>query len=167
MLVTGYDYAAPPLTVMARIGAALLFAIETALRAGEICALTWADVDLDRRTVTVTAISAGARKGGFRVGRVVPLSVEAVRLLVQLQGIDAEKVFALEAPSLSVLFAKACRRALLEDLHFHDSRREALTRLAAKVDVMTLAKISGHRDLRILLSTYYQPDMADVAAKLG
>ena len=42
-----------------------------------------------------------------------------------------------------------------------------LLRLAAKVDVMTIAKISGHRDLRILSSVYYAPDMADVAAKLG
>ena len=50
-----------------------------------------------------------------------------------------------------------------EDLHFHDTRREALSRLAKKVDVMTLAKISGHRDIKILLNTYYAPDMSDVA----
>ena len=48
-------------------------------------------------------------------------------------------------------------------MHFHDSRREALTRMAKKVPVETLAKISGHRDLRILLNVYYNPDMAEVA----
>ena len=53
-----------------------------------------------------------------------------------------------------------------EDLHFHDTRREALSRLAKKVDVMTLAKISGHRDIQILLNTYYAPDMSDVAGLL-
>jgi integrase len=51
-------------------------------------------------------------------------------------------------------------------MHFHDSRREALTRIAAKVDVLTLAKISGHQDLRILQAAYYAPDMSAVADKL-
>ena len=54
-----------------------------------------------------------------------------------------------------------------QDLHFHDTRREALSRLAKKVDVMTLAKISGHRDIKILLNTtYYAPDMSDEAELL-
>ncbi|WP_050764622.1 tyrosine-type recombinase/integrase [Marinomonas sp. MED121] len=57
-------------------------------------------------------------------------------------------------------------KCLLDDLHFHDSRREALTRLATKVDVLNLAKISGHKDLRILQRVYYAPDMADVALML-
>lgn len=62
---------------------------------------------------------------------------------------------------------KGCARAMVADLHFHDLRREALTRLAAKVDVLTLAKISGHRDLRILSSVYYRPSMQDVADRIG
>ena len=53
------------------------------------------------------------------------------------------------------------------DLHFHDSRREALSRLAKKVDVMTLAKISGHRDIKILLNTYYAPSVEDVVGVFG
>ncbi|HHF5474929.1 TPA: tyrosine-type recombinase/integrase [Haemophilus influenzae] len=42
-----------------------------------------------------------------------------------------------------------------EYLHFHDTRRKALTRLSKKVDVMTLAKISGHKDISILQNVYY------------
>lgn len=55
---------------------------------------------------------------------------------------------------------------MIEDLHFHDSRAEALTRLARKVDVMTLARISGHKDLRVLLETYYRESAADIAKRL-
>ncbi|HHF6884897.1 tyrosine-type recombinase/integrase [Haemophilus influenzae] len=40
-------------------------------------------------------------------------------------------------------------------MHFHDTRCEALTRLSKKVDVMTLAKISGHKDISILQNVYY------------
>lgn len=158
LLAFGYEYDERPETEMARIGAALLFAIETAMRAGEICALTWNHVDLNRRVAHLPKTKNGH-------ARDVPLSKEALRLLRQVKG-ESDLVFDLNANSLSVLFAKARERALIEDLHFHDSRREALTRMAAKVDVLTLAKISGHRDLRILQAVYYAPDIGDVASKL-
>lgn len=159
LFASGYDYDAVPDTAQARVGAALLFAIETAMRAGEICGMKWADVDMDRRVVHLPKT-----KNGY--SRDVPMSKEAIRILKQMQGIDADSVFDLRAASLDTLFRKARDRALIEGLHFHDSRREALTRMAAKVDVMTLAKISGHRDLRILLATYYAPNMSDVAGLL-
>lgn len=43
----GYDHETLPMTISARVGAAMLFAIETAIRAGEICALQWNDVFLE------------------------------------------------------------------------------------------------------------------------
>ena len=55
---------------------------------------------------------------------------------------------------------------MVDGLNFHDMRREALTRLAAKLTVMELARVSGHRDLRILLQVYYSPDVRDLADKL-
>ena len=38
-----------------------------------------------------------------------------------------------------------------DNLHFHDSRRKALTRISKKVEVMDLAKISRHRKMKIIL----------------
>ncbi|WP_454765528.1 tyrosine-type recombinase/integrase [Cupriavidus campinensis] len=69
-------------------------------------------------------------------------------------------------PPSRALFRKVRAKLLIDDLHFHDSRAEALTRLSRRVDVMTLAKISGHKDLRILQSTYYRESAADIAARL-
>ena len=73
--------------------------------------------------------------------------------------------------SLDAVFRQIKEKAGLEDsnLHFHDPRREALSHLSKKVDVMTLAKtkINGHRDIRILLNTYCAPDMSEVANLLG
>ena len=60
------------------------------------------------------------------------------------------KAFNLKSDSLDVNFRKIRNKCLIDDLHFHDLRREALTRLATKVDVLNLAKISGHTDLRII-----------------
>lgn len=163
LLACGFDYGVICETQQARVGAAFLFAIETALRAGEICVLRPADVDREARIVRVTATEVGARKTGH--GRIVPLSKAALAVLEQLPD-GADRVFGLLPASLDALFRKARARALLDDLHFHDTRREALTRMAAKVDVMTLAKISGHRDLRILQAVYYAPNMSEIAARL-
>ncbi|MCU7906211.1 MAG: hypothetical protein KZQ76_10290 [Candidatus Thiodiazotropha sp. (ex Epidulcina cf. delphinae)] len=58
------------------------------------------------------------------------------------------------------------KRALIEDLHFHDLRREALSRLAKVFGLMELAKISGHRNLSILQDAYYAPKIDGLADKL-
>jgi integrase len=96
--------------------------------------------------------------------RQIPLSSHAVRLLRMVAG--RGMFFTVSSASLDALFRKARDRLLLEDLHFHDSRAEALTRLARKVDVMTLARISGHKDLRTLMETYYRESASDIAARL-
>lgn len=77
------------------------------------------------------------------------------------------QVFNLTKASLDALFRKLKKRNLFqENIRFHDSRREALTRLAQIYSVMELAKISGHRDVRILLNTYYEPTAKDLAVKM-
>jgi integrase len=146
-------------TATARTAAAFLFAIETAMRAGEIVGLEWRRVDIERRIVFLDKTKNGT-------ARTVPLSRAAIALIERLRGVDEVFVFGLRSDNLDVLFRKLRDRSLITDLHFHDTRREALTRLAAKVDVMTLAKISGHMDLRILQKVYYAPDMSDIAARL-
>lgn len=146
-------------TKQERVAAAFLFAIETAMRAGEICMLRWGDIDDGRKLAHVRAVDAGAKKTGN--SRVVPLSVEAIRIVEQLRGIDSEFVFALSVASLDANFRKAKRKAIIGDLHFHDSRAEALTRLSKRYDVMKLAQISGHKDIRILHEVYYRETVED------
>jgi len=143
-------------TATARAGAAFLFAIETAMRAGEICGL---------RAQDISGRVAHLEKTKNGHARNVPLSIRALEILAQLPKGEST-LFNVPSASMDALFRKAKRRAMIEDLHFHDSRREALSRMAKKVDVLTLAKISGHRDLRILSNVYYQTDMGEVAGLL-
>jgi len=49
---------------------------------------------------------------------------------------------------------------------FHDLRHEATTRLADKFALHELAKITGHRDTRMLLR-YYHPRAEDLAKRLA
>lgn len=139
---------------------AMLFAIETAMRAGEITNIKWSEVFIEKRIVHLPMTKNGH-------ARDVPLSKEALRLIERMKEVEnGELVFQINANVLSSVFRNLKKEVGLEHLHFHDTRREALTRLSKKVDVMTLAKISGHRDLRILQNTYYAPNMSEVAALL-
>jgi integrase len=142
------------------VALAFLLALRTAMRSGELLALSDATVDLDKRVATLP------HKMQYLTGRPreVPLTKHAVRLLRPMMG--RGKVFTVSDTSRDALFRKACKALLIDDLHFHDARAEALTRLAQKVDVLTLAKISGHKDLKQLLGTYYRETAQEIAARL-
>jgi len=155
----GYAQDAPPVTMVARVGAAILFAIETAMRAGEICGLRWQDVETARKFLRTSGKTPAAR-------REVPLSSEALRILQQLAEVrDGDSVFQIGSASLDALYRKARARAAVDDLHFHDLRHEAITRLAKRLHVLELARAVGHRDLR-MLQIYYNESAEDIAKRL-
>lgn len=158
LFVLGYERDAAPMTVTARVGAVMLFAIETAMRAGEIAGLTWANMKLEQRYCKIEGGKTSAAK------RDVPLSAEAIRLIEQMPK-DAATVFNVTTAQIDALFRKAKGKALIEDLHFHDTRHLAITRLSRKLDVLALARMVGHRDLRMLL-VYFNPTAEDMAGRL-
>ena len=58
-------------------------------------------------------------------------------------------------------------RGFLDDVHFHDTRHEAASRLSEKLsNVLELSAVTGHKDLR-MLKRYYHPRAEDLAKKLG
>lgn len=152
----GHDPGSSPTAKTQQVAVAFLLAIETAMRAGEILGVERGRVDYDRRVVSIPRTKNGHP-------RTVPLSDRAVELLQSLP--SQGPLFDLSSASLDALFRKYVKRAGVTGLTFHDSRREATSRLAKKVDVLTLAKITGHRNISELL-TYYETDMADVARAL-
>ena len=155
--VLGYEKESPVKTKSSRAGAVFAFAIETAMRLGEITSLTWSNVDFKNRVATLPLT-----KNGYK--REVPLSSEAIRIIRQMP-VASELVFNISKSSVDSLFRKAREKALLEDLHFHDTRHEAITRLARKLHILDLARMVGHRDLK-MLQIYYNASAADIAKKL-
>lgn len=143
-------------TISQRIAVAYLFAIETAMRAGEICGLTKHDVS--GRVATLSETKNGTK-------RRVPLSSRAVELLELLP--DGETtLFGITSQSLDALFRKARIRAHVNDATFHDTRHLAITRLAKKLNVLDLARMVGHRDLR-QLQVYYNESAEEIATRLN
>lgn len=158
LLALNYERGDRPETASQFIACAVLLAVETALRQGELLGLTRAQLYAPERFLRLPVTKNGD-------AREVPLSTAALAVLALLPG-DGY-LFPVAAGTFDTLFRRARSNGGLLDLHFHDLRREATTRLAAKLDVLTLAKVTGHRDPRILLRTYYAPSMGDVAKLLG
>jgi integrase len=142
-----------------RAGLAFLLALETAMRAGEMLGLRWRDVHLDDRYVDLPRTKNGDE-------RAVPLTTQAVDIIKTLPvGQGDDLVFGLAEKSRDALFRKIRGKAAIADLHFHDSRAEAIWRLSKKLDVLQLARVIGHRDLRSLM-IYYNETAADLAKRL-
>lgn len=161
LFALGYDYESENLdTVSSRVGAALIFAIETAMRAGEIAKLKWTDVDIEKQVAVLLETKNGSK-------RRVPLSLEAIRITEQLRTNDSELVFNITSSQIDSLFRKAKKMALITDIRFHDSRHTAITRMAGKsnINVLDLARIVGHKDLR-QLQTYFNAPAEELAKKL-
>lgn len=137
------------------------FAIHTAMRRGEILALRWEQVSLRTRTAYIADSKTG-------VPRTIPLLDGAVAILESLRPTPAHgPVFPLSMEALKQAWQRARDRAGLRDLHFHDLRHEAISRLCEMgLTLPEVALISGHRDPRMLFR-YINLRPADLAQKLA
>lgn len=135
-------------------------ALETAMRRSEILSLRWADVFLDQRFVKLHDSKNGEPRD-------VPLSTKAVATLSALPRDPSGRVFPTTAAALKKVFTRACERAGIEDLHFHDLRHEATSRIAKRMpNLMELSRVTGHKTLQ-MLNRYYHVSATDLAEKLG
>lgn len=135
---------------------AFLLSIETGMRRSEVLGLRWEDV---REKTVVLRMTKNSDE------RVVPLSARARELIETRRGLHPVWLFTRSGQHISKTFAAACDAAGCPDVHFHDARSEAITRLSKKLDVMQLAKMIGHRELRSLL-IYYAEKPEDIADRL-
>lgn len=158
--------------------AAVILAVETAMRRSEIVNLQAKHVDLVKRTALLPDTKNGH-------SRLVPLSPAAIDVLREtmpprrdgqaLPGASAAltRSFSRAVDAARKHYEKVCaahRTAAnpkyFHDLRFHDLRHEAISRMAAQFQMHELAKISGHRDSRMLLR-YYHPDVSKLARRLA
>jgi integrase len=156
----GYVSGVAPETKSQEVALAFLVALRTAMRVSEVLQLGKATLDAPRRVATVT------HKTQYLTGkpRKIPLTRHAIRLLKPVSHLD--RFFTVDSASTDALFRTAKRRRKITGLQFRDTRAEALTRLAKKVDVLTLSKISGHKDLEMLSRVYYRESEEDIAARI-
>ena len=139
-------------------------ALETAMRRSELANLTWRQIDFKRRTATLMASSVKNEEA-----RTIPLSPKALEILRDIQveqcsNLPAEnneqattlkppaRLFDLTPDAITKAMRRACQRAGIEGLDFHDLRHEATSRLFENtdLDIMEIKSITGHKTLQML-----------------
>jgi integrase len=135
-------------------------AIETGMRRSELLSIEWNNVDLENRFILLPDTKNGD-------SRAVPLSTRAMMILEGHNNYPSGKVFLTRPDSVSQAFNRACKRAGLENLRFHDLRHEATSRLFEKgLNTMEVSAITGHKTLG-MLKRYTHLKASDLALKLG
>ena len=149
----------PPHNLKQQVASAFCLCLEAGLRAGEALALKWRDVHIQKRFLTVAVSKNGDKRD-------VPLSPGAIEILnlMRLSDTSRDTVYTVTSASRDAIFRK-CKPEHLAHIHFHDTRHEAVTRLSKKLDVLALARMIGHRDLRSL-QIYYNESASEIAARL-
>ena len=124
------------------------------MRRGEILSLRWDQVNLAQRTLMLTHTKNGEIRG-------VPLNSPVVAILRDLlrervrRGSGSPYVFVNpltgdQWQDLGRTFENAVRRAGIQDFTFHDLRHTAASWLVMSgVDILTVASILGHKDIRM------------------
>jgi len=163
-------------------GFAVLLAGYTGLRIGEICGLTWRDVDLENGVIHVsrtvrriqchepeaiskTAVVIGSAKSD-RSERSIPLPSRIIQLFGEHRETSVgEYVFSyrghpLEPRTLQYRFKALLKKAGLVDINFHALRHTFATRcLELCFDIKTLSEILGHASAKMTLDRYGHSQM--------
>lgn len=125
------------------MGDIIRFALLTARRQEEICKLLWADVDFAKGIAYLDDVKHPRYKMGNR--RAFRLLDDAAEIIQRQPKTDDPRVFPFVSKSVSASFARTCKLLEIDDLHFHDLRHEATSRLFEKgYSIQQVAQFTLH-----------------------
>lgn len=154
-----YEMGTEPVLPQHYVAWGFLFAIETAMRRGELLAM-------QKKDIYDGYVHLPKTKNGDP--RNVPLSDEAKELLSLIKH-DGRKVIPQSENAFRQMWEKRKAAVGLPNLHFHDTRHEAITRMVRerKLRIEVLAKITGHKKIDVLANTYYNPNAEDLVEEFN
>ena len=143
------------------IGPVITWAIETAMRRGEIAAMRWERINWQTHVLTVPWEETKTSEA-----RGVPLSRAALAVLESLPRKVDGLVWSLHSDSISQAFKRVCKAANIEGLTFHDLRHEAASRLTERgLGGLEVKAITGHKTMQ-MLGKYTHLRAEDLVGKL-
>jgi integrase len=171
-----------------------VLAIHTGMRAGELCGLKWADVDLERRYLTVSRslqrikgmglVEGSPKNGNPRTIDLNELAVWALETEREVQGlrktmaeeawIDERWVFSTDTGSgidravASKSFRKLVNPAPFPKIALHELRHTFVSLAAlGGVSIEAVSKILGHASIQITIDTYQHLFRSQTQAVVG
>jgi integrase len=149
----------------------ITLALETGMRRGEILSIKKSHIDFHKSVLFIPATKTDTPRS-------IPLSSAAITSLRgQLRASQEESggviplyecpLFTYSLRGLSGAFLRLCRRLNIDNLHFHDLRHEATSRLFEKgLNPVEVATITGHKDTKMLMR-YTHLRAEDLVERLG
>ncbi|MGM0125872.1 hypothetical protein IGI37_003273 [Enterococcus sp. AZ194] len=156
-------------------GLPILLALHTGMRIGEISALKWADIDLEKKEIEVSRtlqrlpyidseqgskIMEGTAKSSS-AHRIIPLNDKILEILKQKKKkatslyVVGEKGRFIEPRTITYQFKRILSILKLSNIHFHQLRHTFATRLLEKgADIATVSALLGHHSAKMTLDVY-------------
>lgn len=133
--------------------AMILLALDSGMRRGEIFKLRWQDIDFENDLIRIVGTHTKTERE-----RIAPLSDRAKNEIKKLKETsEGENPFPFS--NIKRSFATAKRLAGIDDLHFHDLRRSAITRWLHQGTSLAFAgKFAGHSQLQTTMKHYTATD---------
>jgi integrase len=131
----------------------IILALDSGMRRGEMFKLRWQDIDFENNLIRIVGTHTKTERE-----RIAPLSKRAKDELENLKAITkGENPFPF--CDIKRSFATAKRLAGIDDLHFHDLRRTAITRWIQQGTSLAFAgKFAGHSQLQTTMKHYTATD---------
>jgi integrase len=145
----------------------IILALETAMRQAELVNLKWEFVDIKKRRIQLVVSKDFSTKSDKN--RVIPLSNVACQVLADIGEKATGRVFGeLTTEAVKRAFIRTVDRAAIEDLHFHDLRHEATSRLFEKgLTIAEVKSITGHKSMSSLERYVHVSAAEKLAARLN
>jgi integrase len=143
----------------------------TGLRIGEMSRLKWSDIDFKKGVLTVLSTIKNPTKG--KSSRVIPMHSRVIKVLTNTS-IRSSYVFnsspsskhpdgdgQINKSGLSTRLKKICKKLSINGC-VHSFRKFFCSYMANKgVPVLTLKEWSGHKEIRVLIDSYYKLHLND------
>jgi integrase len=147
------------------MGRIIKFAVATAMRQQEICRVTWEDLNLRTKTLTIRDRKDPRQKKGNdqRIPLLATSGYDAVALIEEQRSSISKhnnRIFPYAHRSAGTAFTRACQDLNIKDLHFHDLRHEGTSRLfECGFTIEQVALVTGHKDWKMLRRyTHLKPE---------
>ena len=156
--------------------------LSTGMRIGEVCALTWEDIDTDSGIINISktiqriyTIDTGVRKTELILDtpktknsiREVPMNRELLRMIKPIKKVMNPHFFVLtndqkptEPRTYRSYYKKFMQELGMPNLKFHGLRHSFATRcIESKCDYKTVSVLLGHSNISTTLNLYVHPNL--------